>query len=233
MQKRVLHTRLHVCLWSWDCAQINLYSGARTCSFEVCVGEREALCAQAEDQMVYWERGIMRRAGSVAAGWGGSLNGTEVWEADTDHSSHTFHTGETCIGPAAGHNDCLCVTLTERERGVLLWHQSLYSSEWWEGLWWNEGQSFSKLSVSSVRMSHCWEMWVKRLKKTASFPPKNIWHMVLIDIVDDLSIEKIFIYWSKIWEIQLQHYAKYEIEETVSSSTSSTFILVLFTMIFN
>lgn len=56
--------------------------------------------------------------------------------------------------------------------------------------------------------------------------------MVLIDIVDDLSIEKIFIYWSKIWEIQLQHYAKYEIEETVSSSTSSTFILVLFTMIF-
>jgi len=48
----------------------------------------------------------MRHAGSVA-GWGGSLNGTEVWEADTHHSSHTFLTER----PAAGHNDCLCVTL--------------------------------------------------------------------------------------------------------------------------
>jgi len=35
------------------CADQSLLRSAYTCSFEVCVGEREALCVQAEDQMVY------------------------------------------------------------------------------------------------------------------------------------------------------------------------------------
>ncbi len=54
--------------------------------------------------------GIMRRAGSAAAGWGGS-QWAEVWEADTDESSHTFLTGATC-----SWTHCHNTTHREKER---------------------------------------------------------------------------------------------------------------------
>ncbi len=46
----------HVCLCWWIvCRSISPQEWKRTCGFEERVGEREALCPQAEGQMVYWE----------------------------------------------------------------------------------------------------------------------------------------------------------------------------------
>ncbi len=61
----------HVCLCWWIvCRSISPQEWKRTCGFEERVGEREALCPQAEGQMVYWEARWIRgsRVGRLSMG---------------------------------------------------------------------------------------------------------------------------------------------------------------------
>lgn len=154
----------------------------------VCGRARGFVCASRGPDGLLRE-GIMRHAGSVAAGWGGSLNGTEVWEADTHHSSHTFLTERPA---SALQLDTTTVCVWQRE-------ESYYGTRAFIPL--NDERVYGGMKASHSLNYQCHlSGWVtveslrswRKQKVSLQKNPKNIWHMVSIDIVDDLSVEKIF-----------------------------------------